>query len=100
MISADTRAEVMCIGIKNGAERFFVKPLVANDFKDIWQFVEWWKRTRSNNTTPLTQINGSSEESRTTVIDSHRDNDNNTLSGNTTGKNLEARATNIYNIKL
>ncbi|XP_017245390.1 two-component response regulator ARR12 [Daucus carota subsp. sativus] len=86
LISADTRAEVMCIGIKNGAERFFVKPLVANNFKDIWQFVEWWKRTRSNNTTPLTQINGSSEESRTAVIDSHRDNDNNTLSGNTTGR--------------
>ncbi|KAL1809250.1 hypothetical protein ACET3Z_026240 [Daucus carota] len=63
LISADTRAEVMCMGIKNGAQRFFVKPIVAEDLKDIWQFAEWWKRNRNNNIAPCTQINESSEES-------------------------------------
>lgn len=69
----------MCMGIKNGAQRFFVKPIVAEDLKDIWQFAEWWKRNRNNNTAPCTQINESSQES---LVGSHKDNDN------TTGKNL------------
>ncbi|WOG95610.1 hypothetical protein DCAR_0414935 [Daucus carota subsp. sativus] len=82
LISADSRAEVMCMGINNGAQRFFVKPIVEDDLKDIWQFIEWGKRNRNNNTIRGTQINESSEESRT-VIDSHKDNDN------TTGKRRE-----------
>ncbi|WOG95607.1 hypothetical protein DCAR_0414932 [Daucus carota subsp. sativus] len=75
LISADSRAEVMCMGINNGAQRFFVKPIVADNLKDIWQFVEWWKRNRNHNTAPGTQINGSSEESLT-LIGSHKDKDN------------------------
>ena len=41
---ADPRAEVMCMGVNKGAQRFLVKPLVDDDLKDIYEFCEWWKR--------------------------------------------------------
>nr|XP_017246395.1 PREDICTED: two-component response regulator ORR25-like isoform X2 [Daucus carota subsp. sativus] len=70
LISADTRAEVMCNGLKNGAQRFLVKPVMADDLKDIWQFAKWWKRTKNIISAPPSQISGSSQES-VTMVDSH-----------------------------
>ncbi|WOG95496.1 hypothetical protein DCAR_0414818 [Daucus carota subsp. sativus] len=102
LISADTRAEVMCNGLKNGAQRFLVKPVMADDLKDIWQFAKWWKRTKNIISAPPSQISGSSQES-VTMVDSHNGNYNislyvffslaseSTHLDNTTGKNLQVR---------
>lgn len=92
----------MCNGLKNGAQRFLVKPVMADDLKDIWQFAEWWKRTKNIISAPPSQISGSSQES-VTMVDSHNGNYNislyvffslaseSTHLDNTTGKNLQVR---------
>ena len=96
-MSADPTAEVMCMGVNKGAQRFFVKPVVDDDLKDIYEFCEWWKRNKDNNTAP--QINRSCQENQR-IVDNHNGNvslfgSENIDGDSTTGKNLVIRDYNI-----
>lgn len=48
--------------MQSGAQFFLVKPIVAEDVKNLWQFAEWWKRTRDNRASPISEINRTSQE--------------------------------------
>ncbi|KAK1364913.1 hypothetical protein POM88_040474 [Heracleum sosnowskyi] len=52
LMSADiTEADT---ALENGAQRFFVKPIKADDVKEIWQYSLWWKTIKSNSTARVT----------------------------------------------
>ncbi|KAK1374483.1 Two-component response regulator ARR-B family [Heracleum sosnowskyi] len=61
LISADRSADVMCMGMKNGAQFFLVKPTEANDLQNIWQFSVWWNANKNKSTPIVTEINESSQ---------------------------------------
>ncbi|XP_074335136.1 two-component response regulator ORR25-like isoform X2 [Apium graveolens] len=50
LISSDSTPELMYNGIQSGAQYFLLKPIVAEDLKNIWMFSVWWKRNSINRT--------------------------------------------------
>lgn len=107
MISADSGAEVT--GIMKGAQSFLIKPIEANDLKQIWQYSLWWKKTKKNVASITTEVIESLEGNVQMAADHHDNNidDGDALSSessshtistprdDTRGKNLVIRDDNI-----
>ncbi|KAK1369114.1 hypothetical protein POM88_035206 [Heracleum sosnowskyi] len=62
LISSDSKVEVLSKGFQSGAQFFLVKPVVAEDVKNIWQFSEWWKCNINKRVSPISEINRLSQE--------------------------------------
>lgn len=76
MISADSGEVIR--GIRNGAQSFLVKPIEADDMKQIWQYAVWWKKTKKNVASITTEIN-ESFEGDVQMADHHNGDDNNII---------------------
>lgn len=75
VISADGNAEVMCM--MKGAQRFLEKPIEANDLKEIWQIIVWWKaHNKDKNTAIIIENNESSQGGVEDHLNGHDDNIN------------------------
>lgn len=80
VISADGNAEVMCM--MKGAQQFLEKPIEANDLKEIWQIIVWWKaHNKDKNTAVITGNNESSQGGVEDHLNGH-DDDNINADGN------------------
>lgn len=70
-----------------GAQRFLVKPIGANDVKDIFQYSLCWKANRSNSTASIIQHHNG-HDNYINARDGASSATKNTTGHETSGKNL------------
>ena len=62
----------MYMALKNRAQYFLLKPILADDLSSVWQYCELWRSKRNNIVPRVTQITGTSQA----MVRSRNRNDN------------------------